>query len=216
MIRISETIEKLSLKRPIFHSEADFQHAFAWEIQSQFSDASIRLEYPILINDTQIYLDLWLTIEQQNIAIELKYKTRALQATIRGERFALKNQSAQDVGRYDFIKDIERIEQVISTRKNVIGYAILLTNDSAYWKQPRNNRTVDSDFRLQQRRIIKGTLAWKPEASAGTKKNREEPIVLNRSYSSAWENYSKPSYNSYGAFRYLMMDISEPKTTGAG
>jgi len=30
----NQVLQTLALKRPIFHSEADFQHAFAWEIQT--------------------------------------------------------------------------------------------------------------------------------------------------------------------------------------
>jgi len=111
------------------------------------------------------------------------------------------------MGRYDFIKDIARIEQVVSTRKDAIGYAIILTNDSAYWKQPRNNHTIDKDFRLHQRRILQGTLAWQPEASAGTMKNREEPIKLHGAYLSAWKKYSEPAFSGYGEFRYLMIEV---------
>jgi hypothetical protein len=31
--------------RPLFHSEADFQHALAWRLQEQHRQISIRLEY---------------------------------------------------------------------------------------------------------------------------------------------------------------------------
>ena len=34
----------LARVRPLFHSEADFQHAFAWQLHSAHPDARIRLE----------------------------------------------------------------------------------------------------------------------------------------------------------------------------
>ena len=33
----------LARMRPLFHSEADFQHAFAWQLRSAHPDARIRL-----------------------------------------------------------------------------------------------------------------------------------------------------------------------------
>ncbi len=41
---IHGALGRLSAVRPIFHSEADFQHALAWTIQLQHPDATIRLE----------------------------------------------------------------------------------------------------------------------------------------------------------------------------
>jgi len=36
---IEETMAALALVRPLFHSEADFQHAFAWQLHSAHPDA---------------------------------------------------------------------------------------------------------------------------------------------------------------------------------
>lgn len=46
MIDIEQVLKELAKKRPVFHSEADFQHALAWEIQITYPDANIRLEKP--------------------------------------------------------------------------------------------------------------------------------------------------------------------------
>ena len=42
--KIRATLAKLAKKRPVFHSEADFQHALAWELQLDDPTAGIRLE----------------------------------------------------------------------------------------------------------------------------------------------------------------------------
>ena len=204
---ITELLAKLALHRPLFHSEADFQHAFSWELHQQYGDASLRLELPISQGDKQIYLDIWAELDKFALAIELKYKTRAIEVIVGGEQFSLKNQSAQDHGRYDFIHDVERLEDIVFSRSNVIGYAILLTNDSAYWKPPRDRNTVDADFRIHSNRILEGTMQWKEKAAAGTKKNRETPISLKGAYPVKWENYSNPAYRSYGSFRYLIVQV---------
>lgn len=41
---VEQTMARLAARRPIFHSEADFQHAFAWQVQIDHPDARIRLE----------------------------------------------------------------------------------------------------------------------------------------------------------------------------
>ena len=45
MIHLYDVLRSLSCQRPIFHSEADFQHALAWLIHLQHPDAIVRLEY---------------------------------------------------------------------------------------------------------------------------------------------------------------------------
>lgn len=131
------------------------------------------------------------------IAIELKYKTRDLL-----------DQSAQDVGRYDFLRDIQRLEQIVLDRDDIEGYAIFLTNDSAYWSPPRNTQTVDASFRIHQGRILTGELGWGSGASKGTMHGREETIHIKGVYNLQWEDYSQPSReSSYGKFRYLLVKV---------
>lgn len=132
MIDLNAILNSLAQQRPVFHSEADFQHALAWKIQKHLPDAAVRLEYPISNQNSRRYLDIYITQLRRPVAIELKYKTRAVTVQIGSEKFTLKNQSAQDIGRYDFIKDIYRLEQMLKADQKGIGYAILLTNDSAY------------------------------------------------------------------------------------
>jgi hypothetical protein len=98
--------------RPLFHSEADFQHAFAWEVHRQFPDASFRLEKPISTKGGVVHLDVLVERGEAIVAIELKYKTRKLSVETPTETFNLRNHSAQDLGRYDFIKDVSRLEDI--------------------------------------------------------------------------------------------------------
>ncbi len=207
MIDVLDIIKSLAIQRPLYHSEADFQHAFAWEFHRRLPNATIRLELPLVTTDRVLHLDFWATSKEESIAVELKYKTRALSVQLGGERFDLTNHSAQDLGRYDFIKDIQRLEQVKLHRKNVIGYAILITNDSSYWKRSRDSHTIDADFRLEQERVLHGVLKWSEKASAGTKRGREEPIEVKGQYKLCWEDYSRPSGTSYGVFRYLAVKV---------
>jgi hypothetical protein len=90
--------------------------------------------------------------------LELKYKTRSLITMERGETFYLQNHGAQDIGRYDFVKDLWRLETMVANSAHAVGYAVMLTNDSSYWTRSRNTLTVDRDFRLHEDRELHGSL----------------------------------------------------------
>jgi hypothetical protein len=90
----------------LFHSEADFQHALAWKIHQEFPDAQIRLKVSSGRFDRRERIEILVRRGEQISAIELKYKKRELDLEWAQERFALANDGAQDIGRYNFIKDI--------------------------------------------------------------------------------------------------------------
>jgi hypothetical protein len=71
LLDLNQVLESLAEKRPVFHSEADFQHALAWEIHNVKSDASIRLELPVRADDGAVHLDLLVVCDHQRFAIEL-------------------------------------------------------------------------------------------------------------------------------------------------
>lgn len=158
---IPEVLTALSEQRPVFHSEADFQHALAWEVHRRLPQASVRLERPVKLSsvDKPLHVDVWIECGGDVLVTELKYKTRALQTLESGERFTLQNRGAQDLGRYDFIKDVWRVEAVVVRSAHATGYAILLTKDPSYWARSHNDRTVDADFRLHEGGISAELLA---------------------------------------------------------
>ena len=160
MIDISDVIKTLAAQRKAYHSEADFQHAFAWEIHRRSPDTSIRLERPMSVEGEPLYLDLLFQQPNRAIAVELKYKTKKFLGKLDGEDFHLKDQQALDSGRFDFIKDICRLEKMALNVGNCEGYAILLTNVSAYWKPSPPKDTNDAAFHLYEGRILHGPLKW--------------------------------------------------------
>ncbi len=201
-------MRKLSESRPIFHSEADFQHALAWLIHDTIPESQIRLEYPFRCDGKTIYLDIWLSTER--IAIELKYFTQKLKWNRNDELFDLKNQSARDIRRYDFLADIQRLENLANKEKPTRArFAVLLTNDSAYWEAPtsRWELTYDADFRLHKDHKLSGKCKWADRASPGTKKGREDLIHIKGSYEMHWKDYSTVAGEKYGEFRYLAVPV---------
>ena len=206
MIDLNIIMEKLLQKRQVFHSEADFQFALAWEIKESNRDIAIRLEKCI----DKMYVDIIAEYNNKVIPIELKYKTRNTSNRIindNNEKFELKNQGAHDQARYDFIKDISRIEELIGRDRFEFGYAIMLTNDHLYWenKAKENRTTVSDSFRIHDGRILEKNkvLDWSEKASEGTKKGRSS-IILKNEYTLNWNAYRTFDGNE---FRYLIVKV---------
>jgi hypothetical protein len=205
--RIQAVLARLASKRPIFHSEADFQHALAWQLQLENPDAHIRLEKQVAAKGSRVHLDLLFLFNGDELAIELKYKTRIGTLVHAGEEFALRNQSAQDVVRHDFIKDIERLEGYVQSRSGSVGFAVLLTNDRTYWTESKKSDSVDSEFRVHEGRVLQGGAAWGAKASPGTKHKREDPITLQGTYKMQWTDYSSLGSAANEQFRYLLLRV---------
>lgn len=183
---IEAAMAALAKRRPVFHSEADFQHELAWTIHERHPDAGIRLEYPLPLDGPR-RVDIWLA--DGPTAIELKY---------------WKSGGAQDLARYDFWKDVDRIESLIADLWIDTGYVVAVTNDQSIWNKGKPG-TADESFRLHEGREIEGTLTWGARAGPGTRKGREQPHDLRGRYRINWRDYSTPMPND--ALRYLIIDV---------
>ncbi len=203
----------LASERPIFHSEADFQHALAWQIHTAHPDARIRLETRPARG---IRLDLLVSIEDETIAVELKYLVSRVDQVVLGERFNLPNQAAQDISRYDFLKDVARVERFVEDGIADRGIAIALSNDRGYWRSGTKLDLVDLMFRLNEGRAISGALKWGVLAGAGTTRGRETPLTLAGRYECAWQDYSSIQRSSGKpiVFRYLLFEVQRKEPAG--
>jgi len=199
-------IQRLAARRPVFHSEADFQHALAWQIHADHPDADIRLETRPLPEEN-LRLDLQVGLEGRRIAVECKYLVRELDTTVAGERFVLRNQGAHDVRRYDTLKDVERVEQFLRHGAADEGLVVAVTNDAGFWKPAAQSDTFDASFRLHEGRIVAGRLAWADGTGPGTMKGREAPIDLDGAYRIDWRDFATPSKGPAGKFRYLLIEV---------
>lgn len=206
MLAIPTLMATLAQQRPVFHAEADFQHAFAWEIHRALPDAQVRLEWPTVFNGKRLHVDIWVTWQGQAAAIELKYVPRNFDAQVDGETFALRSQYAEGPRRYNFIADIVRLESVVARYPNVIGYAILLTNDPRFWT-PAAGTTIFEAFRLHEGRELTGTLAWGAKAGAGTTKGNSDPLTLAGHYPLHWTPYAQVGAGRYGELRYVAVEV---------
>lgn len=215
-MNIEAVLDSLARKRPIFHNEADFQHALAWEIREMY-ECKIRLERRMDIDlKRRTYLDILVERDGRKTAIELKYKMRAVEHTLEGETFSILNHGAQDIGRYDVLKDLQRIEQMVNNNLVHDGYLVFLTNDLLYYTDPGIEKwTADRDFRIHEGREISGTLFWSESAGEGTMKGREEPIVIEGTYKFSWHDYSKLEHSSRGSIKALNIHVNSERLKGS-
>lgn len=201
----------LAQVRPVFHSEADFQLAFAWHLQLQDPRASVRLETR---PRPGVHLDLLLTTAERPIAIELKYLTASWTGEAGGEQFHLLAQGAQDIRAYDCVKDIERVEQFVASAPGASGLVLVLANDAAYWRPASHARLTNADaFRLREGSTIAGSRAWGPKTGPGTMRGRERSINLTGEYTCRWNDYSSIGGKN-GTFRYLAFAVDPPQPSG--
>jgi hypothetical protein len=68
MLDFPDLLARLARNRPVFHSEADFQHALAWEIHSLHPTAKIRLEYRPANVKTKMYIAIWAVLPNSEVA----------------------------------------------------------------------------------------------------------------------------------------------------
>jgi hypothetical protein len=201
-------MEHLATRRPVFHSEADFQFAFAQAIADLDHTIRIRLEVPQRAL-RRTHVDLTCTAEQVSL-IEFKYVTRAWTGSDghTSEPFDLRGHEALDLARLYFIHDVTRLEGWTAVQRNTNGFAVLLTNDNRLWEQPTTPRaTRDQAFRLHQGRSLTGRLIW------GSADQPHEPNerTLRGSYLADWQDYSGLDTRAGGSLRWLGWHISCPR-----
>ena len=183
-VDVDEALETIAKARPVFHSEADFQFALAWQVKSVDPEIQVTLESRPLPG---VHLDLAFARRDQYSAIELKYLTRRWDGAHDGEQYRLANQSAHDYGRYGVVKDVSRVESFIRDRPGANGAVIVLTNDPAYRSARDDSAANDSAFRISDGRVLHGTHSWRrPPASV----ERGRSLEISRPYALTWAPYS--------------------------
>ena len=137
----------------LLFNERDFQmHLANWLRKSSNRYDDVDVEYYVPKNeledyvwDSELRLDIVVKKDGEFCPVELKYKTKKVERKI--SRFdellhdnvvVMKNQGAQDLGMYDFWKDVRRVELVRNRFDRVKGgLAVFVTNDVAYTKESK-------------------------------------------------------------------------------
>ena len=145
----------LESNNELLFNERDFQmHLATWLRNStnRYDDVDVeyyvpRQELDSYVWESELRLDIVVKKNGEYCPVELKYKTKKVERKI--ARFdeelndkvvVMKNQGAQDLGMYDFWKDVRRVELVRNRFKRVKGgLAVFVTNDPLYTKASRPN-----------------------------------------------------------------------------
>ena len=192
----------LESNEELLFNERDFQmHLATWLRKSANDYDDVDVEYyvpkselPNYVWDSELRLDIVVKKDGEYCPVELKYKTKKVERQI--SRFdeilddkvvVMKNHCAQDLGMYDFWKDIRRIELVRNRFAKVKGgLAIFVTNDALYTKasRPESNNYL-LNMNEGKHSVIKH---WQNENSACAKMNSYKSFEVEKEYSINWHH----------------------------
>lgn len=214
-IDIEKCMKALSEKHPVFYSEDDFKFCLAQEIRNLYPKSQVILELPYESDvpgeeSKRKHLDILVKLGGQEIPIELKYKTaHLLWPGLDGAVHELKNHSAVDLGRYDCLKDVQRIEDLSGKLSGFSeGYAVWLTNEPAYWKAPDKKVVAnDAAFRIHEGATSKGSMEWQDEKRPSVTDNRKDGIEPKGVYPITWQTYSEVDAAGKDLFKYAVVKV---------
>jgi len=210
-LSLAAILGDLARRRPVFHSEADLQQEVAWQVHVANPTIGVRLEVRVPTPSRpgrRERVDVLLHSAQGRVAIELKYPTDRLTATLGEELFDLPRQAAQDITAYNVVKDIYRIEHFVRKGFADAGAVVVVTNDRSYWTHPGHERaTAAAAFRLYNGTTLSGSRGWGPMAGAGTMKGREDALELAGAHQLTWRPFSRIPSSPHGEFRALLVEI---------
>ena len=224
----------------IFQSEAQFQFDLAWELKRIYNCNVILEDKRAIKTNTvgkivqKFYTDIVLEDVKDNysVAIELKYKTAEYPRGVSNP--ILFDHDAVDLGRYDYLWDVYRIELftgkstangVSVTCKCNKGFAVLLTNEKKYWQQSYiNSANIDKEFLIGAgtNKLYSNLMDWKKDPNKCpnnymfypktvlTKTNkptfRAQPIHLDQAYKYKWEVYQNTGQPN-GDFKFVIIEV---------
>ncbi|MFN4878834.1 MAG: hypothetical protein ACK5H3_02195 [Flavobacteriia bacterium] len=191
--------EALKSREEFFTREQEIQIYLADYLNRKKWFDNVYLEYHIPSNSIEkypwkdsnnIYIDIVICSEGKYYPIEIKYKTISQTIPIKifgsSRSVILGHHGAQNIGCYDFWKDIKRLELFEQTFEKVEkGIMIFITNDESYLQPPRNNEVGYAQFSIDENRVVKcgQKLDWNGALSISV--NRP-PIQLSNGYSLNW------------------------------
>ena len=189
----------------LLFNERDFQmHLATWLRNSANRYDDVDVEYYVpwqelqkvgkYVWESELRLDIVVKKDDEYCPVELKYKTKKVERKI--SRFdedltsnvvVMKNQGAQDLGMYDFWKDVRRVELVRNRFERVKGgLAVFVTNDEFY---VRGSKKGSNNYLLN---ITEGEHPpikhWQNEHSACAKMKAYQSFEVEKAYSIEWHN----------------------------
>ncbi len=218
--KIIDQIKKyLEEREKIFLNEKDIQLYLAQKFTESKEYDNVFMEYCISkevldefginywSNKNNIYVDIVLEKNGSFYPIEVKYKTKKqeLDYNILGQniKMELKDQGAQDIGRYDFWKDVKRTELLSNCANVKAGCVLFITNDRHYGVNSLGKNVGYANFSMHQERIINKktkseNLDWKNNVAIS--KGRRAIELMNR-YDIKWDKFEISGLD----FHYILL-----------
>jgi hypothetical protein len=203
-------MNELAQLRPVFHSEADFQHELASVIKSK--NRMVRLERPFKIaSEKSVKFELDLEIDN-SVAIELKYKKASFKWVLGSEEFDLHADLAITNSRYDVVYDAKRVRDLVKQKTHTLGFTIFLTNTKEYWELDAMG-TKASQFDLTDKRKFRMGETVSLIESKTIKRSKPFKIEFNETLE--WIQYSEVKNKTdhvleNGTFKFLIIDVNNP------
>jgi hypothetical protein len=214
---LHQLLSQLGKRRPVFHSEADFQHELAQELATGGFSSRIEKPLHIKINGVTVKAEVDLLIlkgdNNEQTAIELKYVTGALEVRHTEESFNLCNNWGTNLSRFDCLADLQRVRAMIESGHATKGYTIFLTNVEEAWNRDVTSRNLmGMQFSIHEgRHLTHGTtLDWHPPQPRVKSVSRKRlapyaPIIIPKDQTINWTNYSHFNATNNSRFRYLLL-----------
>ena len=208
-MELHQILRSLSEKRRLFHSEADFQFALAWEVKSFHPACEIRLEIPVKTDqdEQKKRIDIVVRDAKKIFPIELKYLKKTLHGAFGGETYDLAT-GVHDMDMHDCLKDIARLEALRERLAGFCaGYAVWLTNDNAYWNADYN-ASYYKEFHAPDGTEKSGMLRFSGDTYITGQKGYKSPVVLQEKYRILWRDYSDLDIKN-GVFKYAVITVEK-------
>lgn len=195
-----EFLSQLEKDKKRYYNEAQVQHKLGIELYKRF-DIEPTLEWCVKNDETgaKKYIDMMLEIGGKKVAIELKYRTKSVKKEL------YTNQSAQNNGKFNFFKDIKRLEILKNSKDDDFGiekgFAIFITNDHLYWNAAKEKTSV-ADFDLCDDKGIK-----KDTYDAKWRKSKNATVTISQSHTVEWFSPSGKVKKDGTTFRCLIIEI---------
>ena len=224
----TDVVQFLSGESVLFSNESDLQLRLSCYLKHSGHYDRVEVEYyvpfqelqrlnPSLTTanfpwDSDLYIDIVVEKDGQFVPIELKYPTKDIWGAF--TRFGvavtakvpmLKNQGAQDIVRYNYWKDVRRIEALHGAYPDTIdgGLAVMVPNDPSYQNNPTSANVGYAHFSIKDKRAINQlqdrNMSWQNGVSVAT---GHPAFQIDGSYKLDWKPMPKMS-----GFRYLVLDV---------
>lgn len=161
---------------------------------------------------SDLYIDIVVEKDGKFVPIELKYPTKGFWKPT--NRFGvgvktkvpmLKNQGAQDIVRYNYWKDVRRIEALKKAYAETIvgGLAIMVTNDLYYKNSPTVSNVSYAHFSVKDGRVVKQPQDRNMSWLNGVKVAKNHPnFHVDSTYGLHWK-----TMKNMADFSYLILDV---------